>query len=246
MHADPADQQHLITVADLDAELGRLQHSAKSLPQHARVSELMEERADVLDAFTAASTRVDDLQVAVERAESDLAPVRARLERESERVEDGSITDQKTLSGLLEEIERLRKRVSDLEDEELGVMGELEEEEETRDELETRKAEVETELRAVVAERDEEVAGLQTQAKQLQHQRRQTAEKIDSGLLKLYERIRSKKGYGAARLARGRCSGCQLEVTVVDLDRFRHAPANEVLRCAECDCILIRTPESGL
>ena len=61
-----------------------------------------------------------------------------------------------------------------------------------------------------------------------------------------YERIRAQRGLGAARLARGRCSGCQLEITVSDMDVYRRTPANQVLRCVECDRILVRTPESGL
>ena len=35
MLADPADQLRLLTLAELDSELGRLQHAARSLPQHA-------------------------------------------------------------------------------------------------------------------------------------------------------------------------------------------------------------------
>ena len=38
----------------------------------------------------------------------------------------------------------------------------------------------------------------------------------------------------------------QLEATIADLDAYRRAPANQVLRCVECDRILVRTPESGL
>ena len=34
--------------------------------------------------------------------------------------------------------------------------------------------------------------------------------------------------------------------TIADLDAYRRAPANQVLRCVECDRILVRTPESGL
>ena len=41
MLADPADQQHLLTLAELDSEIGRLQHTAKTLPQHTRIAELM-------------------------------------------------------------------------------------------------------------------------------------------------------------------------------------------------------------
>lgn len=86
MLADPADQQRLLTLAELDSEIGRLQHTAKKLPQHARIAELMRNRQAVTDDLVAVTTRVGDLELSVRRAESDLVPVRTRLDRESKRV----------------------------------------------------------------------------------------------------------------------------------------------------------------
>ena len=51
---------------------------------------------------------------------------------------------------------------------------------------------------------------------------------------------------GAAALVQRRCSGCQLQVNAADLVRYRHASPDEVLRCEECNRILVRTAESGL
>ena len=122
MLADPADQLRLLTLAELDSELGRLQHAARSLPQHVTIAELMKSRQAVTDDLVAATTRVGDLELAVRRAESDLVPVRARLERERRRVEDGSVTDPKVLRGLMEEVERIQRRINELEDAELDLI----------------------------------------------------------------------------------------------------------------------------
>ena len=244
MLADPADQQRLLTLAELDSEIGRLQHTAKKLPQHARIAELMRNRQAVTDDLVAVTTRVGDLELSVRRAESDLVPVRTRLDRENKRVEDGSVTDPKVLRGLTEEVERIKRRIIELEDAELDLMGQLEETTAERDELVTRKKEVEETLRAEVAVRDAEVSKLSTEAKAAS--RASEAEKVPAPLLALYEKIRTHRGLGAARLHRGRCSGCQLELTISDLDVYRKAPQNEVLRCVECDRILVRTADSGL
>ena len=233
MLADPADQQHLLTLAELDSEIGRLQHTAKTLPQHARIAELMTTRQAITDDLVAATTRAQDLELSVHRAESDLTPVRARLERENRRVDDGSVTDPKVLRGLVE-------------DAELDLMGQLEEAAAERDKLAARKKNVEDELRADVAARDAEVGRLSGEAKVIASSRASEAKKVPAPLLTLYEKIRAHSGLGAAKLHRGRCSGCQLELTVSDLDTYRKAPQNEVLRCVECDRILIRTADSGL
>ena len=105
---------------------------------------------------------------------------------------------------------------------------------------------VEDELRADVAARDAEVGRLSGEAKVIASSRASEAKKVPAPLLTLYEKIRAHSGLGAAKLHRGRCSGCQLELTVSDLDTYRKAPQNEVLRCVECDRILIRTADSGL
>ena len=243
MLADPADQQRLLTLAELDSEIGRLQHTAKKLPQHARIAELMKNRQAVTDDLVAVTTRVEDLELSVRRAESDLVPVRTRLDRESKRVEDGSVTDPKVLRGLMEEVERIKRRITELEDAELDLMEQLEEATAERDELATGKKDVEETLRAEVAVRDAEVGKLSTEAKAIASSRASEAEKVPAPLLALYEKIRAHR---AAKLHRGRCSGCQLELTVSDLDAYRKAPQNEVLRCVECDRILVRTADSGL
>ena len=240
MLADPADQQRLLTLAELDSEIGRLQHTAKKLPQHARIAELMRNRQAVTDDLVAVTTRVGDLELSVRRAESDLVPVRTRLDRESKRVGDGSVTDPKVLHGLTEEVERIKRRIIELEDAELDLMGQLEETTAQRDELATRKKDAE------VAVRVAEVSILSTQDKAAAASRASEAEKVPAPLLALYEKIRTHRGLGAARLHRGRCSGCQLELTISDLDVYRKAPQNEVLRCVECDRILVRTADSGL
>ncbi|GAA4904466.1 C4-type zinc ribbon domain-containing protein [Tessaracoccus lubricantis] len=246
MLADPADQRTLLTLADLDSEVARVQHTARSLPQHKTIADLMGARKSAADELVASSTHADDLQVAVRKAETDLAPVRSRLERTEQRVADGSVTDPKTLRSLTEEVEHLKKRIGELEDEQLEVMGRLEDAVAHRDKVAARKTEIETRLRSAVAERDEAVAKLSQEAKDLTATRGPVAAKVPAPLMSLYEKLRASTGLGAALLKAGRCTGCQLQLTLTDLDNYRKAPANQVLRCAECDRILVRTAESGL
>ena len=246
MLAEPQDQMRLLELAELDREVGRVQHAAKSLPQHQSIADLMTMRRDITDALVSATTEVDDLRLDVRRAEGDIAPVKARLERNQQRIDDGSVSDPKTLRGLTEEVEHLHRRIADLEEEQLQVMGDLEEAEARQAEFTAKKNDVEARLRDLVASRDKEVAVLATEAKELGSSRTAKAAVVAPQLLALYEKIRTHSGSGAAALRRGRCGGCSLELTPADLDTYRKAPANEVLRCVECDRILVRTKESGL
>ena len=246
MLADPADQRTLLTLADLDSEVARVQHAARSLPQHKAIADLMSARKTIADELVAYTTQTDDLQVSVRKAEADLVPVKARLERTEQRVADGSVTDAKILRSLTEEVGHLKKRIAELEDEQLEVMSRLEDVTAHRDRVAARKGSIEDDLRAEVAKRDEAVAKLSQEAKDLTATRGPVAAKVPQPLMALYEKLRASTGLGAAALKAGRCTGCQLQLTLADLDTYRKAPANQVLRCAECNRILVRTPESGL
>lgn len=246
MQAEPRDQSRVLQLADLDAHLGRVTHAARTLPQHKRIEELMKARQDVTDTLVEAETVVGDLEAAVRRAEADLVPVRERLARNQARIDDGSVSDGKTLRGLIEEVEHLKRRIGDLEDAELELMEQLETAQAAQVRVAESKTGIESELRAAVAERDEKVQVLAAEAKELQAKRKSQAAEIPEPLLKLYERLRASSGAGAAELKQRRCTGCQLEIPVSDLDGYRKAPANEVLRCVECDRILVRTGQSGL
>ena len=93
---------------------------------------------------------------------------------------------------------------------------------------------------AAVTKIDEEVASAETE-------RSQIVDGIPDDLLKLYERLRaSHGGVGAAALVQRRCQGCRLELNAADLRAIAAAPDDEVLRCEECQRILVRTGESGL
>ena len=51
---------------------------------------------------------------------------------------------------------------------------------------------------------------------------------------------------GAAELRARQCSGCQLGLDASELSQIKSSPADQVIRCEECQRILVRTPESGL
>ena len=60
-------------------------------------------------------------------------------------------------------------------------------------------------------------------------------------LLALYDKIRVRSGgLGAAALRGHRCSGCQLEATPTALAEYAAAAEDDVLRCEECERVLVR------
>lgn len=241
MKAAPQEQRLLLDLQAVDTSIAQLAHRRRQLPEHAQVQAAQAQRAAVMSRLTAVKTRTSDLEGEQTRAEADLVPVRERLDRDRQRVDAGILTDPKQLTAMLDEIAHLERRISDLEDAELEVMERLEASQGEVTELTARKAASEDGLRELMARRDEQVALLDAELAELQTERAAIAAKISADLLSLYAKIAERSaGQGAALLDHGRCSGCQLTLNAADLDRFRAAAADEVLRCEECNRILVR------
>jgi predicted nucleic acid-binding Zn-ribbon protein len=190
---------------------------------------------------------VDDLTVEQKRADADVEQVKTRRERDQGMIDAGQVKDPKALERMLGELQSLRRRITSLEDTELEVMERLET---AQTSLDQRTAELsamegeEAELRAAFEER---AGDLQTKLSAVQDERSTTASGLPQDLLALYEKLRAQKdGVGAAALRRRECEGCRLTLNASDLGIIAKAPADDVIRCEECNRILVRIGESGL
>jgi len=240
MKADSTDLTKLLDLQGLDSGIEQLKRKAAALPVHAQIADLTARRTAIGQDLTAAKTAVSDATATAERAEADVTPVRERLARNQARVQAGEM-DAKALTSALDEIEHLKKRVSDLEDNELAALDALDAANERLARVTAAAETVDADLRELVAARDAQGADLAGQARALAERRAGLAGTIDPALLGLYEKIRARaNGLGAARLDGRRCAACGLEATVADYDRYVAAAPDEVLRCAECDRILVR------
>jgi uncharacterized protein len=247
IRADKGAQLRLLDLQTVDTTLAQLDHRRQTLPQHASIAKLRTARAALASDLIGAETRISDLEHEQAKAETDLEPVRERLNRNQTRITNGAVADPKALSSMVEEVDHLKKRINDLEDAELEVMEQLEAAVASQETLRTRAEEIDADLAAAIAERDGQLAALGAQMDGLRGQRAEIAPLIPDDLLTLYDKIgASHRGIGAAELRARRCTGCQLEINAADLRAFATAAEDEVLRCEECGRILIRTPQSGL
>lgn len=241
MLAAPQAQLGLLDLQAVDTAISQLEHRRKSLPEHAQISEGQKIRAELGEAIVAARTVVSDLELELDKAESDLVPVKERRARDQRRLDDGAVTDPKQLSALMEEIDHLKRRISDLEDVQLEVMEELEAATVRHAALVEQRTEIENSLRALIASRDELVAIIDADLVQQRAAREKLAAGLPEDLVALYARIAARSGgVGVGRLQGRRCGGCQIEATPAALASYAAAPPDEVVRCEECERILVR------
>nr|WP_246456205.1 C4-type zinc ribbon domain-containing protein [Nocardioides mesophilus] len=190
---------------------------------------------------------LEDLTREQRKADADVEQVKTRLTRDQQRMDAGLVSNPKDLERMQSELVSLGRRISALEDAELEVMEELEQTQNEYDALQGRLAELDATAAELSASRTEKAQGIETELAAAIAQRKTAADGLPEDLLSLYERIRTQKGgVAAARLRARRCEGCSLELTASDLGSIAKAATDEVLRCEECNRILVRTSESGI
>jgi predicted nucleic acid-binding Zn-ribbon protein len=237
----------LLDVQQLDAKLDAVRHQLASIPEATALAELMRGRSDVDDAARDARILVTDLTEEQARADADVEQVKARRERDQGMIDAGAVNDPKALERMLGELESLARRISSLEDVEIDVMERLENAQAEFEHRTAALAKIDTEAAQLEETRAHKAGDLEAELTEVAGERKLTAEGMPEDLMALYEKLRaSKGGVGAAALHRKECQGCRLTLNASDLAVIAAKPADEVVRCEECDRILVRTGESGL
>lgn len=246
MKADPDAQLKLLDLQKLDAAADQLRHQRSNLLEDAEVAVLTGRRADVLGRSRDQQIVVDDLTAAQEKADADVEQVKARRKRDQDRMDQGLISNPKDLERMQHELVSLERRITSLEDAELEVMEALEEAQQVLEGLGIRAEDIDARLGELVTSRDEKQAALDASLAEVAAARGPAVEGMPADLLALYEKLREQKGIGAALLRGRQCNGCHMSIDASELSRIRSAAPDEVIRCEDCQRILVRTDESGL
>jgi predicted nucleic acid-binding Zn-ribbon protein len=247
LKAAASDQQRLLDVQALDTRLDQLAHRRRTRPEHAALAELETELGVLRDQQVEAETEQSDLARELKKAEGDVDQVRARAERDQQRLDAGQVSSPKELESLQHEIATLGNRQGDLEEVVLEIMERLESSQSRSSELAAQQEAAKARVAALTASRDTTTGEIDAETATLQAQRATQAGSLAEDLVALYEKIREQQGgVGAAELRQRRCGGCRLELNNVEINELRDADPDEVMRCDECRRILVRTAESGL
>lgn len=239
MKAPATEQRAALDLQRCDFLIAKLSHQAETLPEVAEIKAANQEANDARDLRIAAETELKDVQRELSRAEGDVEQIVSRIERDEKRLNSGQGAA-KELEQLQHELGSLATRKAELEEVELAVMMRV-------DEIKARITTLSEEEKAAAARKlDAEVRkenALTAISKELEatkSERAQFASTISKELLDLYEKARSSRGTGAAALSQGQCMGCHLSLNATELSRIKGLAEDEVVRCEECRCILVR------
>ncbi|GAA1652517.1 hypothetical protein MMUR_29660 [Mycolicibacterium murale] len=238
MKADSAQQRLLLELTELDADLSRIAHRAKTLAEQKRLDELQAEQRAAADRVAVLQISVDDLDGQAARLETEIDGVRQREDRDRSLMDSGSVNP-KQLSELQHELETLERRQASLEDSLLEVM-------ERREELVAQQSGEQEQIDRLgadvahaLADRDAALAEIE-QSRTVAGQRRiALVDSLDAELVALYQKA------GAGVLQGRRCGACRIEIDRGESARIAAAAEDDVVRCPECGAILLRTKGFG-
>ncbi len=240
MNASPSDQQKILEIAGLDQRATALNHRAHTLAEHALLVSVGTKSQNIRDLRIAAQTEHSDVKRELLRAEADVEQVVMRITRDEARLNGGSASP-KELEQLQHEVGTLNLRRTELEDIELEVLMRI-------DDINVRTTELTVQETAFVAEvsdlqirKENALAAFNSELETIAKARMETLVLVSPEFIALYEKIRaSNNGTGAALLLAGTCNGCHLSINAVELQRISKLAQDEVIRCEECRCILVR------
>ena len=239
MQAKLEDQHRMLAIAEIDLKIATLNQKIKTLPETVHHKELTIQFETTRDLRIAAETELSDLSGEINRAENDVEQVAKRIEKDESRLNAGQGTP-KELEQLQHELKSLGARRSELEEIELEVMLRADEIKARINDLKLKETELVGKVAEALTLKNSALATLDSDLNSANKERAELVTQIDKSLIDLYEKIRSNGVVAAARIINGQCGGCNLAINSGDLTKILALPEEEVARCEECRCILVR------
>ncbi|WP_024803632.1 zinc ribbon domain-containing protein [Nocardia sp. BMG51109] len=245
MNVEPPIQAKLLDLAAVDAELTRIEHRRKVLPEQQEVERLERERSTRKDAAVKVEILIDDLDRDIRKLETEVDGVRKREQRDKGMLESGSVAA-KQLSELQHELGSLERRRTVLEDDMLEVMERREAAVADHQHAGATLSRAEEELADAQRRRDEALADLEVAGQRCATDREGLVPEFPAELLTIYDQQRTRNGVGAALLQARRCGACRIELDRGEIARITKTAPEAVVRCPECGAVMVRTKQSGL
>lgn len=240
MKASPSDQRQIVVVARFDQLTTSLKYKVQTLPEHGLLQSVTTKSHNARDLRIGAQTELSDVKRELLRADADVEQIVMRITRDESRLNSGSASP-KELEQLQHEVGTLGVRRAELEEIELEIMMRVDDINLRITELGGQEDTFAAEIADLEIRKENALAGFNNELEAIVKERRETLASVSSEFIALYEKIRaSNNGTGAAALIAGTCNGCHLSINAVELKRIADLAEDEVIRCEECRCILVR------
>jgi predicted nucleic acid-binding Zn-ribbon protein len=238
--ASASDQRSILDIQQFDFQTATLKNKAATLPELAEISNTTIKHNNVRDLRIAAETEFSDVKRELARAEGDVEQIVTRIERDEKRLSSGT-GSAKELEQTQHELGTLGARRAELEEVELEIMMRVDGIKERIAALTQEESDLTAVINDLSIRKENALAAVNAELETISADRAATTQSVQADFLALYEKIREgNNGIGAAILAGNQCKGCNLTLNTIELQRISALAEDEVVRCEECRCILVR------
>ena len=240
MKASHSDQQAILEVQRLDDQLATLAQREATLPETVALNSTVIKRNNIRDLRIAAETERTDVKRELSRAEGDVEQIVTRIQRDEARLNSGTGTP-KELEQTQHELVTLGARRAELEEAELTIMVQVEGITNRINELTAEEERFAVEIADLEIKKENALTIIINERTEVNEKRAGIAAPIAQDLKDLYAKLAAdNNGNGAAPLVGNECKGCHLTINTTEVQRIATLPAEEVVRCEQCRCILVR------
>lgn len=181
--------------------------------------------------------QLEELKKQQHKVEWEVDDVGAKVKSVEDELYSGRIRNPKELTNLQAEAEALKARRTQSEDRALELMEQVEKA--TAEAAATRKelAMLEKEWRRQQKQLSADIEKLRKVLADLMQKRQLLAEQVHPEALDFYQRLRKQRGKAVAKVEQGICRGCQISLSITDLQRAR---SGTLVQCSSCGRILFQ------
>ena len=229
----------LRALMEADRWIDRVTSQRSHLPEIAELASVEGELTSLLGALREAQAELDPVRSAYDDAQREAQRLGARASDLNATL-SASSANARELAALHKELDHVRELLSAAEDRELEYLLGVEPLEATVDAIKLRaqplvqrRSELQRAIADLQATLDEELSALR-------EQRTQRADEVSAVLLARYDAAFVRAGTsGAAQVDNGRCDGCRIVMSPLDVDRWKAQADGSFMACPECGRLLL-------
>jgi hypothetical protein len=233
------ETDNLRALMEADRWIERVSSQRNHLPEMADLATVEEELRGLLKALNEAQAQLTPVRTAYDDAQRESGRLRTRAEGLDSTL-SASTANARELAALQHELAHVRELLARSEDQELDYLIEVEPLEEVVHAIKERaqpQVARRAELQAIIAELQ---SGLDDELENLRSGRAARAADLSPELLARYDAAFSRAGTsGAAQVDNGRCDGCRIALSPLDVDRWKGQVAGSFMPCPECGRLLL-------
>jgi uncharacterized protein len=234
-----SETEDLRALMEADRWIDRVSAQKTHLPESAELAALEVELRALLKSLNEAQGELTPVRSAYDEAQREGDRLRTRADGLDATL-SASTANARELGALQTELVHVRALLERNDDRELEYLVALEPLEDAVNVIKAsaqpavaRRAELQGDIVALQASLDDELAALS-------EQRSDRAAAVAPELLTRYEAAFSRVGTsGASQIVAGRCDGCRIALSPLDLDRWKAQPEGSFMPCPECGRLLL-------